>query len=142
MKLDALQGTWVGTCELWLDPLGDTGQTSPCRLEVEATGVNYTWHHDGAEQKGSLVPTSDGANFTDTFHSASTMHCCSIPGSRGVVAVEGSYQETWGWRIGIAHRTPTDELVLQMTNIAPWGEEARAVRMVAKREGTAKTEAS
>jgi hypothetical protein len=27
-----------------------------------------------------------------------------------------------------------DNLVLQMTNIAPWGEEARAVRMTFKQE--------
>jgi hypothetical protein len=40
----------------------------------------------------------------------------------------------WRWRIALTLRAPTDELVLQMTNIAPWGEEARAVRMVAKRQ--------
>ena len=35
----------------------------------------------------------------------------------------------WGWRTSVAQR-PSGELVLQMTNIAPWGERARAVRMV------------
>ena len=38
-----------------------------------------------------------------------------------------------GWRINPCHQEPSDEWVLQMTNIAPWGEEARAVRMVCKR---------
>jgi len=61
------------------------------------------------------------------------MVCCAVPGTRAVLCVEGSYMETWGWRIALCHRAPTGELVLQMTNIAPWGEEARAVRMTAKR---------
>jgi hypothetical protein len=45
--------------------------------------------------------------------------------------VQGAYgpDRDWGWRIGLSLRAPTGELVLRMTNIAPWGEEARAVRM-------------
>jgi len=35
----------------------------------------------------------------------------------------------WGWRVAVAHR-PSGELVLQMTNIKPWGEDGRAVRMI------------
>jgi hypothetical protein len=31
--------------------------------------------------------------------------------------------------MGLVLRPPAGELVLQMTNITPWGEEARAVRM-------------
>ena len=52
----------------------------------------------------------------------------------------GSYGDggpRWGWRMMLSLRPPfegaPESLVLQMTNIAPWGEEARAVRMVAAR---------
>jgi hypothetical protein len=36
---------------------------------------------------------------------------------------------SWGWESKLTER-PDDSLVLQMTNIAPWGEEDRAVRML------------
>ena len=42
-------------------------------------------------------------------------------------------QAEWRWRIGLSVREPSGELVLQMTNVAPWGEETRAVRMICTR---------
>lgn len=133
MSLAEWKGTWTGTCELWVDPLGDVVEKSDCRIEVGDV-VRYTWSREGKAHEGTLTPTEDGADFTDTFHHADgVMSCCAVPGARALLCVEGSYMETWGWRIAVCHRAPTGELVLQMTNIAPWGEEARAVRMVAKR---------
>ena len=56
-----------------------------------------------------------------------------MPSTWALATVQYTYMENWGWRINLCFREPTGELVLQMTNIAPWGEEARAVRMVCKR---------
>lgn len=133
MRLSDLKGTWTGTNELWLDPLGDVAEKSDARIEI-GDDVRYTWSREGTEQQGRLVPTEAGADFTDTFHQADgVMSCRTVVHARSVLSVEGTYMETWGWRIAICHREPTGELVLQMTNITPWGEEARAVRLVAKR---------
>ena len=82
------------------------------------------------------MPRTDGADFTDTWHQPSVMPCSHVPGAGGIFQVRGSYgpDAEWGWRIGLGLRAPTGELVLQMTNVAPWGEEARAVRMVCTRD--------
>lgn len=132
-----LVGTrWAGRAELWLDPLGDEAQISDCALAVHESAIEYTWSHEGAEQRGSLGLTPPGARFTDTFHASEPMECVARPDAWGLVDVLGTYgppdRPPWGWRIQLSLR-PTDELVLQMTNITPWGEEGRAVRMVGAR---------
>ncbi len=131
--LSDLNGThWRGQNELWLDPLGNEATMSECSLSVEGDRLSYRWQHAGKQQQGELVVNPDGAAFTDSFHSESTMMCRRVEGARGLFQVEGSYgpEGDWGWRIALVYRAPLDQLVLQMTNIAPWGEEARAVRMI------------
>jgi hypothetical protein len=62
------------------------------------------------------------------------MRCAAVPGSWALVDVAGTYAagaDRWGWRVHVSVR-PTGELVLQMTNVCPWGEDGRAVRMVAR----------
>jgi len=127
---------WAGRSELWLDPLGDELTEGSCTLEVLATGIAYTWTHEGETKTGSVVLSEEGGTFTDTFHSSSAMDCRNLVGNRGLFLIEGTYgdKNEWGWLIGLSHRTSSDELVLQMTNIAPWGEEARAVRFVCQRK--------
>jgi len=136
MTLRDLEGTrWSGEGELWLDPLGNEAFRSPCAIRIERGAVAYEWSHEGRPQSGRLAPRPGGADFTDTFHSAEPMTFTDVPNPRALVDVAGTYSgggETWGWRIALALR-PSGELVLQMTNIAPWGEEGRAVRMVARR---------
>jgi hypothetical protein len=136
-SLDDLDGTrWAGTAELWLDPLGDNAERSDSTLSIDGQVVSYTWRHEGAQHRGSITLKSDGAEFTDTWHQAKVMECEILTSHRGLFQVQGVYgpEEDWGWRVMMSWREPTDELVLQMTNIAPWGEEARAVRMVGSRE--------
>lgn len=133
--LTELNGTrWKGTSELWLDPLGDEGKTSACTLELHGSTVRYRWSYEDKEHEGLLVLDRE-ASFIDTFHSPKPMPCRVLPSEWGLVQVEGRYgdQLEWGWRIGLFHRAATDQLVLLMTNIAPWGEEARAVRMIVGR---------
>lgn len=135
--LKELEGSkWAGRSELWLDPLGDERTEGRCTLEVTATGISYTWTHEDETQTGSVTLSEDGGAFSDTFHSPSGMTCKNLVGNRGLFLMEGTYGDSneWGWLIGLSHRTPTDELILQMTNIAPWGEEARAVRFVCQRK--------
>jgi hypothetical protein len=132
--LDELTGSkWAGKSELWLDPLGHAVIEGTCTIEVQAAGIAYTWTHEGETKTGSVALNDDGGAFTDTFHSPTEMKCRNLVGNRGLFLIEGSYGDSdeWGWLIGLSHR-PTGELVLQMTNIAPWGEEGRAVRFICK----------
>ena len=134
--LSNLAGTrWTGTAELWLDPLGDDAQRCDCTIAIDADAVRYTWSHEGKAQEGKLALHDDGADFTDTWHQPQPMRCRPVADARGLFQVQGEYgpQSDWGWRTGLSLRTPTGELVLQMTNIAPWGEEVRAVRMICRR---------
>ena len=135
--LSDLDGTrWEGTAELWLDPLGDDVVRSDCTISVDAHVVRYTGSHEGEAHEGSIALSDKGAEFTDSWHNPQSMTCLRLVGAAGLFQVQGEYgaQSDWGWRTGLSLRTPTDELVLQMTNIAPWGEEARAVRMICSRQ--------
>lgn len=135
-KLSELEGTkWAGTCELWLDPLGNEVTPSECTIAVDRNRVRYTWSHEATAHLGTITMRQDGADFVDSWHQPEPMTCEYVPGSTALFDIRGRYGEDldWGWRIGLSLRTPTGELVLQMTNIAPWGEEARAVRMTCAR---------
>lgn len=135
--LTELRGSqWKGTNELWLDPLGDQVQKSECTMSVEDQVVRYTWSHEGKTHEGSISLLEGGADFTDTWHQPTPMKLRALPGAWGLFQVQGEYgpDSDWGWRIGLFLRAPTGELVLQMTNIAPWGEEVRAVRMIGQRQ--------
>ena len=126
---------WAGTSELWLDPLGDEVTRSDCTVAVDGRSVRYTWAHESTAHQGSIVLRPDAADFIDSWHQPEPMACLHVPGTRALMEVAGRYGADldWGWRIGLSLRAPTDELILQMTNVAPWGEEARAVRMTCKR---------
>lgn len=136
-KLTDLDGTkWAGSSELWLDPLGDEAMRSDCTISVEGPVVRYTWTHEGKAHEGRVTLNEDGADFTDTWHQPQPMRCRPVAGAGGLFQVQGAYgpDADWGWRIGASLRPGDGELVLQMTNIAPWGEEVRAVRLVGKRK--------
>ena len=137
MTLQDLAGTqWSGEGELWLDPAGDEAQRCACTIEVEAGEVRYGWSFQGTPQAGRLALRDGGADFTDTFHSSTPMPCAAAQVTWCLLDLSGTYaggDETWGWRITLSQR-PGGELVLQMTNVAPWGEEGRAVRMVCARQ--------
>lgn len=141
MPLSVLAGSrWHGTAELWLDPLGNDAQVSPCTLELDAASVRYTWAFSGAAHHGAIEIERAGGTFTDTFHSPVPMLLRPLA-SWALVDLTGTYSAgegaPWGWRILVSHRPSLEgapeAVVLQMTNVAPWGEETRAVRMVATR---------
>ena len=133
--LDLAGSQWAGQAELWLDPAGDQAQRCPCTVRVETDAVVYAWSYEGKPQAGRLSLREGGADFSDTWHSPTAMRCTGAPSPWCLVDVLGTYAaggEDWGWRITLSLR-PAGELVLQMTNVAPWGEEGRAVRMVCRR---------
>lgn len=135
--LSELVGTkWAGTAELWLDPLGDDVVRSDCTISVDEDIVRYTWSHEGEAHEGSITLAKDHADFVDSWHQPQPMTCQLVVDALGLFQVQGEYgpQSDWRWRTGLSLRAPTNELVLQMTNVAPWGEEARAVRMICTRQ--------
>lgn len=135
-KLEALAGTtWTGTGELWLDPLGNEASTGPCTMTFERGVVRYTWQHGDTEHSGRYDLAGATVRWSDTFHQPTAVACKVVAGAWGIFALHYTYAAggpDWGWRTILAER-PDGTLVLQMVNVTPWGEEARAVRMVFRR---------
>jgi len=141
--LNELAGTrWRGTKQLWLEPDAPP-EISDATIVVDDSELRYTWAWKGAPQSGTVAfsrtPAGVEATFTDTWHQPVAMACRGI-NSRALLAVIGSYPAPpgpdWGWRTLLSQR-PSGELVLQMINVTPWGEEHRAVLIVASRDTTA-----
>lgn len=126
----------TGTGELWLDPLGDEAHRYDCTLRITADALRYTWQHEGKTHQGEFLMRDGALSWSDTWHQPQQVTCSPIAGAWGLFAVAYTYaapgSPDWGWRTVLSER-PSGELVLQMTNITPWGEEARAVRMVFRR---------
>lgn len=139
--LEALAGTrWTGTNHLWLDPSA-AAQVSEGTITVEPGVLHYTWAYEGTAHTGSYVVrrgsgTRAEVTFTDTWHQPKPMVCEGTTGEGALLSVRGTYPAPegppWGWRTIVSLR-PTGELVLQMINVCPWGEEQRAVELVATR---------
>ncbi len=126
---------WSGTSELWVDPSGNEGETSDATLKVGDDSMTYTWAFRGTPHSGELTWAADGLRWHDSWHQPAPVALTPVAGHGALLAGEYSYLAgsgpDWHWRIKLVQR-PDDTLVLQMTNIAPWGEEARAVRMVVR----------
>lgn len=127
--------TWSGESELWTDPMGNAVEVSDASLSVGADEIVYTWAYQGAEQSGELRWDGESLQWKDSWHQPDGVTLTLVPGHGSLLAAEYSYSAgtgpDWHWRIKLAER-PDGTLVLQMTNIAPWGEEARAVRTVVR----------
>ena len=137
-KLHPLEGSsWRGKGELWLDPLGNEATHYDCTLRIEADAVRYTWDYEGKTHEGSLALDADGARWTDSWHQSQPVRCTRHDDDWGLLSLRSTYGAgdgpDWGWHTTLALR-PSDQLVLQMTNVTPWGEHGRAVRMVFDRE--------
>ena len=130
------QGTALsGKSELWTDPMGNEAEVSDATLSVGADEIVYTWAYKGAEQSGELRWNGEALHWKDSWHQPEGVALALVSGHGSLIAAEYSYSAgtgpDWHWRIKLAER-PDGTLVLQMTNIAPWGEEARAVRTVVR----------
>ena len=132
--LSKLAGTtWNGTGELWLDPLGNEAHRYECTMTIDDSTVRYTWSYEGKEHQGVYTLRDSGITWTDSWHQSKLAECTELPTAWGLFAHHYKYSAgegpEWGWRTVLSQR-PSGELVLQMTNITSWGEEARAVRMI------------
>ena len=109
-----------------------------CALWTEKDALRYTWSYEGQPQEGRFTFEADGASWTDSWHQPEPARCVAVPEAWGLFTVTYTYEvpsnPPWGWRTTLSER-PDGNLVLQMTNLAPWGEEGRAVPMTFSREG-------
>ena len=129
---------WTGHSELWVDPSGDNADLSESSLQVDEDGLRYSWSYQGEQQSGQLDWVNGEMRWQDSWHQFEGIVLNAVTSHGSLLAGEYAYPAgsgpDWHWRIKLALR-PNDTLVLQMTNIAPWGEEARAVRMIFQRSG-------
>jgi len=135
--ISAHQGSeWQGPAELWIDPLGNEASFSDASLSVRSDALSYTWVYKGRSQQGQIRFTEDGMHWRDSWHQPDSVQIEPIDDALGMMTARYAYPAgsgpDWHWRIKLSQR-PDSTLVLAMTNIAPWGEEARAVRMILSR---------
>jgi hypothetical protein len=135
--LGKMAGTkWKGKGELWLDPEGNSAELYDSELNIENDAINYSWLYENETKNGRFTFDEAGAIWVDSWHQQNPAKCSYVPGAWGIFTVSNEYQvpdnPSWGWRSKLSER-PDGSLVLQMTNITPWGEEGRAVRMVFSR---------
>ena len=136
-ELEKLVGTnWTGTGELWLDPLGNEAHRYECTLAIAADSLRYTWSYEGKAHEGVITPRDGAVTWSDSWHQQTAVEGRELRDAWGLLTYHYTYAAggpDWGWRTTLSQR-PTDELVIQMTNITPWGEEGRAVRMIFTRK--------
>ena len=128
---------WSGSGELWLDPEGNHADKYDCELHIESDTILYTWSYENESKKGSFTFNENGAIWEDSWHQPKSVQCLNVTEAWGIFTVNHAYEvpgnPSWGWQSKLSER-PDGSLVLQMTNITPWGEDGRAVRMVFNRE--------
>ncbi len=139
--LTTLQNSqWQGRGELWLDPEGNEAQHYDCSLVIEKDNIQYSWQWEGKTQQGRYLfdntLNKKSASWSDSWHQPEPVDCKSVVDTGCLFSLFNAYKvpsnPDWGWRSQLSQR-PSQELILQMTNITPWGEEGRAVRMVFNR---------
>lgn len=130
------ESTWSGRAELWIDPTGYEVERSDATLHVTGDRLEYDWSWRGAAQSGAFAKTLAGLSWQDSWHQAEVVALQPQGDDPAIFAVEYAYDAgagpDWHWRMRLSQR-PDGQLALQMTNVTPWGEEARAVRMVFER---------
>ena len=124
---------WSGKGELWLDPEGNKAGLFSCHLEVKSGSISYTWDYEGETKKGKYTFNENEGSWIDSWHQPGQVKCEDATDEWGLFTFKHTYEvpssPSWGWQSKLSER-PDGSLVLQMTNIAPWGEEGRAVRLI------------
>lgn len=149
-RLAAMTGDWEGTFKLWFEP-GDpvcvSKQTGSIRPVL---GGRFLLHEYETEMNGEPISGIalygchlDGqaweAAWGESFGTGTQLMYCTGSADAGKgFNVLGSYGDgqggpDWGWRTEI-EQPDADTLVIVMTNIAPQGEEAKAVETYYRRK--------
>lgn len=136
--LTELTGSWTGPARTWLDPTGEP-DVGDWRVQIESlldgryARLRYDGVCTGKLHRGEMTLGVDDHEHTlywiDTFHTGASPLWSTGPAGPAV-SVLGSYragEQRWGWRT--AFRQEGDELVIEATNIAPSGEETRAIEV-------------
>ncbi len=145
-KLSGLVGSWEGTTKTWFEP-GVLADESPIRGTTRSIlDGRFILHEYNSSLKGK--PLSGVATFgfdlttgtyqcawVDSFHMSTAILLSESTNSAGkLFSALGSYgvpgvAERWGWKTEI--EMPDDnKLAITMFNIAPSGEEAKAVETI------------
>lgn len=134
-SLNKSAGKYKGKSSLQLfpgDPIKECESTLEVSLHQEYACVTYAWvDPSNKPQQGHIIISTDKdkseASWLDSWHMSFPI--MNLKGTAEPLRFTGSYSggnETWGWRIEL---TPNDAgLHFEMTNIAPDGQEAWAVR--------------
>lgn len=130
--LEDLQGQWTGTSQLWLDPR-KPAIDSEATAHVTNEQIRYHWKNGDKAHDGVIVVHDEGIRWKDSFHQPSETELQPQHPFGALVSAAYAYtadpDPIWHWRIVVFQR-PDGSLVIQMTNIPPWGEESPAARLV------------
>jgi len=139
-------GEWSGPTRTWLDPTKDPEPTETLASVASILGgrwirIEYRGVCMGSDHAGEMLVGFHGdakayeLAWVDSFHTGTSIMSSSGPArDDGTVEVLGSYgagAERWGWRTVL--RLDREELVIEAFNIAPSGEEDRAIETRLKR---------
>jgi Protein of unknown function (DUF1579) len=147
-RLARMAGDWAGTYRLWFEPgapISEAPQRGTIRSVLDGRFLlhEYEWRFDDKIRTGialygyHLDEARWECAWVDSFHCGSSILFSQTAGvvDPAHLAVLGSYGDgqtppgpRWGWRTEI-EQPDDDTLVIVMTNIAPDGEEAKAVEV-------------
>lgn len=129
-------GHYTGTNLLWFR--GPEPLQSPAEVHVEGDEVRYTWEYEGQPQSGVLPFRFEGdqvsVTWSDTWHARKAITCqgSRTPGKITVVGTYGAGDQVWSWRTEFS-APAADQVLMEMFNIHPDGQEDLAVRLTATR---------
>ncbi len=120
---------YAGRHQLWLEP-GQDAETGDVTATLVDDVLTWRWTRGEKIHQGALH--LDGSRWHDTFHQP--VPAALEPQPAFGARFAGGYRygpddQPWAWMIRVCDR-PTGALVVQMTNITPWGETAPAVEFV------------
>lgn len=99
--------------------------------------IYYYWLYENENKKGIFTFNESGVIWKDSWHQQKPSQCSNVPDILSLFTVHHTYDvpdnPNWGWQSKL-FELPDGSLVLQMTNVTPWGEEGWAVKMVFIRE--------
>ena|SRR5688572_14121516 len=141
--LMSLEGKYSGITKVWFEP-GVQGDESPCSgtLRSVLDGRFLLHEYEGSLQgkpiQGiALYGCSLGDNklqtaWVDSFHNGTAIMFSENESISGPYSVLGHYgsEPRWGWRTVINRDTEKDKIIITMYNIAPGGNDEKAVETI------------